>query len=152
MSARAAIRMTDAEIAAFLAEPRTLNVATVGGDGAIHLVAMWFTTRDGCPVFTTYGKSQKVANLRRDDRLSALVEGGQTYASLRGVEFIGRAEIIDDSDEVLGLVREIGARYGTRGAGQDEVRAAAKRVGIRLVPDRVISWDHAKIGAAQQPA
>ncbi|MDT4937959.1 MAG: hypothetical protein QOG80_1630 [Pseudonocardiales bacterium] len=152
MSARTAIRMTDAEIAAFLAEPGTLNIATIGSDGAIHLVAMWFTMRDACPVFTTYGKSQKVANLRRDDRLSALVEGGEGYTSLRGVEFIGRAEIIDDPDEVLGLVREIGARYGTRGAGQDEVRAAAKRVGIRLVPDRVISWDHSKIGAAQQPA
>jgi PPOX class probable F420-dependent enzyme len=149
MPSRSAIRMTDAEIEAFLAEPRTLNVATVGADGAIHLVAMWFTMRGVCPVFTTYGKSQKVANLRRDPRLSALVEGGESYDSLRGVELIGRAEIIDDPDEVLGLVREIGAHYGVRGAGQDEVRAAAKRVGIQLVPDRVISWDHAKIGAAQ---
>jgi len=149
MSSRSAIRMTDAEVAAFLAEPRTLNVATLGSDGAIHLVAMWYAMRGDCPVFTTYRTSQKVANLRRDPRLSALVEAGESYDSLRGVELIGVAEIIDDPNEVLALVRQIGAHYGARGAGQDEARAAAKRVGIRLVPERVISWDHAKIGASQ---
>ena len=147
MSARDAIRMTDDELTAFLDAPRTLNVATVGADGAIHLVAMWYTMREGCPVFTTYGKSQKVVDLRRDPRLTALVEDGKDYASLQGVELIGRGQIIDDPDEVLGLVREIGARYGARGAGQDPARAAAKRVGVRLVPDRVISWDHSKAGA-----
>lgn len=152
MSARDAIRMTDDEVATFLGAPRTLNIATVGADGAIHLVAMWYVMRDGCPVFTTYGKSQKIVDLRRDARLSALVEAGDDYGSLRGVELIGRGELIEDPDEVLGLVREIGAHYGTRGAGQDDVRAAAKRVGVRLVPDRVVSWDHAKAGAVPATA
>src|SRR5689334_13881107 len=125
MPARSAIRMTDEEISAFLAEPRTLNIATVGRDGAIHIVAMWFAVQDNCPVFTTYSKSQKVTKLRRDPRLSALVEAGESYQTLRGVEFIGRAEIIDDPDEVLGLVIDIGVRYGARGAGQDPAMAAA---------------------------
>lgn len=149
MASRSRIRMTDAEVAAFLGEPRTLNVATIGCDGAVHLVAMWYTMHGANPVFTTYRKSQKVANLRRDPRLSALVEGGDTYDSLRGVELIGTAEIIDDPAQVLALVREIGAHYGVRGARGDEVQAASKRVGIRLVPGRVISWDHAKIGVTQ---
>lgn len=149
MSFRDAIRMSEAEIASFLAEPRTLNVATIGPDGAIHLVAMWYRMYGTSPVFTTYGKSQKVANLRRDPRLSALVEAGDDYGTLRGVEIVGRAEFIEDPAEVLELVREIGARYGARGAGQDPAKAAAKRVGIRLVPGRVVSWDHAKIAAAR---
>lgn len=149
MSSRDAIRMSDAEVAAFLAEPRTLNVATVGPDGSIHLVSMWYLMQGACPVFTTYGKSQKVANLRRDPRLSALVEAGDDYGNLRGVELIGRAELVEDPGEVLTLVRDIGAHYGRRGAGQDPARAAAKRVGVRLIPQRVISWDHAKIRALQ---
>ena len=149
MPSRDAIRMSDAEVAAFLAEPRTLNVATVGPDGSIHLVAMWYLMQGASPVFTTYRKSQKVANLRRDPRLSALVEAGDDYGNLRGVELIGRAELIEDPGEVLTLVRDIGAHYGRRGAGQDPARAAAKRVGVRLIPQRVISWDHAKIGALQ---
>jgi PPOX class probable F420-dependent enzyme len=147
MSLRDAVRMTAAETAAFLAEPRTLNVATVGPDGDIHLVAMWFTMHADCPVFTTYGNSQKVVNLRRDPRLTALVEGGDTYDSLRGVELVGTAQIIDDPAEVLALVVEIGVKYAGRSVQRDPQRAAAKRVGVRLVPRRVVTWDHAKLGA-----
>ena len=147
MSSRDAVRMTEAELAAFLAAPRTLNVATIGPDGTIHLVAMWYLMQGASPVFTTYGKSQKVANLRRDPGLTALVEAGDDYDSLRGVELVGMAELIEDFDEVVALVRAIGAHYGARGADQDPERAAAKRVGVRLVPERVISWDHAKIAA-----
>jgi PPOX class probable F420-dependent enzyme len=145
MSSRDAVRMTDAEVAAFLAAPRTLNVATIGPDGAIHLVAMWYLMQGAGLVFTTYGKSQKVANLRRDPRLSALVEAGDDYGSLRGVELVGAAELIEDPEEVVALVRAIGAHYGARGAGQNPARAAAKRVGVRLIPERVVSWDHAKL-------
>lgn len=150
MSSRDAIRMTDAEVAAFLAAPRTLNVATISPGGAIHLVAMWYLMQGASPVFTTYGKSQKVANLRRDPRLTALVEAGDDYGSLRGVELVGTGELIEDFDEVVALVRAIGAHHGARGAGQDPARAAAKRVGVRLVPERVVSWDHAKLAAAQR--
>jgi len=150
MSSRNAVRMSEDEVARFLAAPRTLNVATVGADGAVHLVAMWYLMQDGCPVFTTYGKSQKAANLRRDPRLTAMVEAGEDYASLRGVELIGTAELIEDPDVVLELVRAIGAHYGPRGAGKDPARAAAKRIGVRLIPQRVISWDHAKLAAARE--
>jgi PPOX class probable F420-dependent enzyme len=147
MSSRDVVRMTDAEVAAFLAAPRTLNVATIGPGGAIHLVAMWYLMQGASPVFTTYGKSQKVANLRRDPRLTALVESGDEYGTLRGVELVGTAELIEDFGEVVALVRAIGAHYGARGAGQDTERAAAKRVGVRLIPERVVSWDHAKLAA-----
>jgi PPOX class probable F420-dependent enzyme len=150
MSSRDAVRMTDAEVAAFLAAPRTLNVATIGPDGTIHLVAMWYVMQGVSPVFTTYGKTQKVANLRRDPRLTAMVEAGDDYGSLRGVELVGTAELIEDFGEVVALVSTIGAHYGARGAGQDPVRAAAKRVGVRLVPERVVSWDHAKLAPVRR--
>jgi PPOX class probable F420-dependent enzyme len=152
MSGRDAVRMSAAEIARFLDEPRTLNVATVGPDGAIHIVAMWFVVRDGCPAFTTYGKSQKVANLRRDPRLSGLVEGGESYDRLRGVEMIGRGRIIEEPDEVVRLVGELSEKYGMGHSSEQIARTAAKRVGIVLEPERIISWDHAKLAAATQTA
>ena len=46
MSRRDQIRMTDAEIRAFLAEQRTLQVATIDHDGYPHLVAMWYADSD----------------------------------------------------------------------------------------------------------
>lgn len=69
-SSRDQIRMTDREIAEFLAQGRTLAVATNTLDGAPHLVAMWYALIDGKITFWTYRKSQKAVNLRRDPRLT----------------------------------------------------------------------------------
>ena len=59
MSRRDQIRMTEQEIAQFLAQGRTLAVATIGVDGAPHLVAMWYTLIDGKIAFWTYAKSMQ---------------------------------------------------------------------------------------------
>ena len=84
-SRRDLIRMTDEEGDAFLNERQTMNIGTIGPDGNIHMVAMWYGfTPDGNPAFETFAKSQKVVNLERDDRITVLVEDGGDYSALRG--------------------------------------------------------------------
>jgi PPOX class probable F420-dependent enzyme len=122
-------------------------VATLGPDGAIHIVAMWYTMRGTSAVFWTYAKSQKVRNLERDPRISGLVESGDTYDELRGVELIGAAGLITAYDEVLELGREIYAKYAARSEPAELGAVAAKRVGIELRPERTISWDHRKLAS-----
>src|SRR5579864_214987 len=100
MNRRDQIRMSDAEIRAFLEEQRTLQVATIGKDGWPHLVAMWYVLIDDQLVFWTYAKSQKAVNLRRDARLTCLVESGVRYDELRGVQIKGRATLDDDRANV----------------------------------------------------
>src|SRR5436190_11853481 len=95
---RASIVLTDDEVAEFLAGARSATMATVGPDGQPHLVAMWFALVDGDICFETKGKSQKAVNLRRDPRISVLVEDGATYEDLRGVSIEGTAEVTDDAD------------------------------------------------------
>src|SRR5690349_10008777 len=97
---RAAIVMSDAEVAEFVQQQRTATFATLGPTGMPHLVAMWFAVIDGVIWFETKAKSQKAANLRRDDRLSAMIETGNTYDTLRGVSFEGRGVIVDDPDAI----------------------------------------------------
>ena len=80
---RERIRMTDGEVAEFLAGERTLQLASIGPDGAPHLVPMFFGLIDGRIAMWTYAKSQKAANLRRDPRLTCLVETGSQYGELR---------------------------------------------------------------------
>ena len=58
--------MTDDEVEAFLHERQTMNIASFGPDGNIHLVAMWYGFLGPNPAFETFSKSQKVLNLRRD--------------------------------------------------------------------------------------
>jgi PPOX class probable F420-dependent enzyme len=145
MANRSQITMSAAEITKFLDEARTINIATVSPGGSIHLVAMWFVVIDGNPVMWAYRKSQKVGNLSRDPRMSGLVEAGYEYASLRGVELIGRADLVSDHAEVTRIGERLNHKYADAAPGSDVARAAEKRVGIVLRADRIISWDHQKM-------
>lgn len=150
MSRRDMIRMTDDEVASFLDEPHTINIATYNHDGSIHLVAMWYARLDdGSIGFETFAKSQKVLNLRRDPRMTALVEDGATYDQLRGVELVGRAEVVEDHALLMVIASKVIARHQPD-VGADDVQAVAemmvqKRVAVRFRPDRVVSWDHRKL-------
>jgi PPOX class probable F420-dependent enzyme len=149
-SRRDLIRMTDDEVDEFLHGRHTVNIATFAPDGTIHLVAMWYGFIDGHVAFETFGKSQKVKNLQRDPRITCLVEDGHGYEELRGVEIVGRAVLHDDWDVVLDLAMEVAGRY--YGIDDpDDARAVAegiakKRVAIEVVPDKIVSWDHSKLG------
>ena len=151
-SKRSAISMTDDEVRAYLDEQRVLNVATIGPSGHPHLVAMWFAVVDDKIAFWTFGKSQKVLNLRRDPKITGLVESGDTYSQLRGVELVGTARIVDDYDDVLRIGTAVGAKYGVGAASDASMALAAgqahKRLGIVVDVERVVSWDHTKLGGA----
>jgi PPOX class probable F420-dependent enzyme len=148
MKRREKIRMSDAEVRAFLAGRHTMNVASVNHDGTIHLVAMWYAFVGERPAFWTYGKSQKVLNLERNPQITCLVEAGEVYEDLRGVELVGSAQIVTDRTDVMSIGRSVFERY--TGPWSDEVQPAleqigAKRVGVVIDVDRIVSWDHRKL-------
>jgi PPOX class probable F420-dependent enzyme len=150
-SKRDQIRMTDDEVRAFLEAGRDLQVASINRDGTPHLVTMWYVVDDdGEIAFWTFGKSQKVQNLRRDPRITVLVATGDTYDELKGVSISGRAEVIDEYDDVVAYgLRVHGARGGAAGddAVPESVAAQArKRVVIVVKPEKVVTWDHTKLG------
>jgi PPOX class probable F420-dependent enzyme len=145
------IRMSPEEVDAFLHGRRVMNIATHNHDGTIHLVAMWYGfTADGRPAFETFTKSQKVQNLRRDPRITALVEAGDVYEELQGVELVGTAEVTEDPDVLMPIARNVVERYieGTKPEDVDAVAAmmARNRSAIVIDVDRVVSWDHTKLG------
>jgi PPOX class probable F420-dependent enzyme len=151
---RAQITMTDDEVAAFVESSRTATMATIGPDGMPHLVAMWYAVIDGEIWFETKAKSQKARNLQRDPRMTFMVEDGLTYDTLRGVSIEGRAEIVDDPEALF----RVGVSVWERCTGPytEEARPLVevmirKRVAVRLVPERVRSWDHRKLGMDPMP-
>ncbi|HEX5407948.1 MAG TPA: PPOX class F420-dependent oxidoreductase [Pseudonocardiaceae bacterium] len=151
---RAQIRMSDDEVAAFVERGRTATLATNGPNGTPHLVAMWFAVLDGEIWFETKVKSQKVVNLRRDDRVTCMIEDGLTYDVLRGVSIEGRGVVSDDPGDALRVGISVWERYyGPYGDDQRPMVEAMmnKRVVVRVVPDRVRSWDHRKLGIPSMP-
>jgi PPOX class probable F420-dependent enzyme len=141
--------MTDAERAEFLRGRNTMSVATLGADGRIHLVAMWYGFVGDQLAFWTYGKSQKIVNLQRDPRLTCLVETGESYDQLKGVELVGRGVVTSDRDVVQAIGESTWERY--TGPLDDAARQAvavvgAKRSAVLIEVDKIVDWDHSKLG------
>ena len=149
MSRREAIRLSDQEVAEFLAEQRVVVVASQGPRGWPHLMPLWYVMREGQIWSWTYAKSQKVRNLERDERATLVVEAGEEYQELRGVMIEARAALHRDLELVAGVGAEIFQRYGSGALGDEflaAVRAqAAKRVALAFKSERVASWDHRKL-------
>ena len=147
---RAAVRMSEAEVEAFLQGSMKVQVATINPDGSPHLTTLFYVLHEGRIAFWTYASSQKIKNLERDDRITCLVEEGTDYFELRGVSISGHAKLVTDEDEI----REIGTKVATRmvdGAdlgdlGRDMVeRQVRKRYAVLVEPSKVATWDHPKM-------
>jgi hypothetical protein len=142
------VAMTAGETAAMLAGSSKLQLASINRDGTAHLVTMFYTMLDGRIAFWTYRSSQKALNIARDPRVTCLVETGEEYFELRGVQVAGTAVCVSEPDGVLDIGRRIAARMRDVPAGALEdyvTHAARKRFGYIVAPARVITWDHSKL-------
>lgn len=157
--ARKDLSMTDEELLAFLSDgAKTLQVASNDRDGYPHIVPMWFLVEDGKVVFRSFSKSQKIVNLRRNPKLSVLIESGETYDELKGVMIRGTATLIDDRATVLAIYGAIAAKYKMIGGESVQLEGAAleaafgsyaeKNTAVVVEPIKVASWDHSKLGGA----
>ena len=111
MKQRDRVTMTADETSAFLAGSRKLQLATLNPDGAPHLVTMFYVMRDGQIAFWTYRSAQKARNLARDPRVTCLVEAGEEYFELRGVQVVGSVRRIEDPARVLEIGRRLAGRH-----------------------------------------
>ena len=156
--ARKDISLSDEERARLLENGHTIVVGSVGRDGMPHLAPMWYVMQDDKIVFRSFTKSQKIVNLRRDPRITILLETGEAYEELRGVMIRGRAVLIDDPAYTLRVYGMLAAKYAMVGGEpvtlDDEAleaafgRFASKNTSVIVEPERIASWDHTKLGGA----
>ena len=155
ISRRDQIRMTDGELADFLAARHTVTCATIGPGGRPHLMPLWYCLVDRRIAVWTYASSQKVRNLERLPQATLQVEAGETYGELRGVMIEADARLLRDAEEVADIGLAIALRYApgemTAEEAPEELRSfvaaqASKRVAIVFEPTRTVTWDHRKLG------
>ena len=155
--------MDDAEVAAFVAQERTVTCATAGPRGWPHVMPLWYVLREppagdpGPQIWAwTYASSQKAVNLARDPRATLQVESGETYDQLRGVMLECEVVVHADLATVAALGEEVFLRYAAPRGGAavtelaPEVRAmvhaqAPKRVAMQFGERRRVTWDHRKL-------
>ena len=142
------IAMTAAERDAFLAHEHTCRVATVDAGGAPHVAPLWFVWDGEAFWLNSIVRSQRWVNLARDGRISVVVDAGEDYAELRGVELSGTAVVVGEVPRTSApdlVLNEIERRYGAKYRG-GVFEADGRHAWLRITPDKIVSWDFRKRG------
>ncbi|MFI5978189.1 pyridoxamine 5'-phosphate oxidase family protein [Streptomyces sp. NPDC051452] len=145
------IMMTPGELDAFLTVQRTCRVATVSADGTPHVSALWFAW-DGTSLWLySVVRSRRWAQLCRDPRVAVVVDSGEEYDQLRGVELTGRVESVGEVPRTGELCAELDTAetlFARKNFGLDEMPHDGRHAWARLTPDKIVSWDFRKLGGA----
>ncbi|GHD31325.1 pyridoxamine 5'-phosphate oxidase family protein [Streptomyces galbus] len=145
------IMMTPGEVDAFLTTQRTCRVATVSAGGAPHVSALWFLW-DGTALWLySVVRSRRFADLRRDPRVAVVVDTGEEYGQLRGVELSGAVEFVGEVPRTGELCAELDAvetLFARKNFGLDAIPHDGRHAWVRLRPEKVVSWDFRKLGDA----
>ncbi|MER6473008.1 pyridoxamine 5'-phosphate oxidase family protein [Streptomyces collinus] len=144
------IMMTPGELDEFLTTQRTCRVATVSADGAPHVSALWFAW-DGTSLWLySVVRSRRWAQLTRDRRVAVVVDSGEEYDQLRGVELSGRVEFVGEVPRTGELCAELDTAetlFARKNFGLDEMPHDGRHAWARLTPEKIVSWDFRKLGA-----
>ena len=144
--------MGQPELDAFLAGQRTCRVATASELGP-HVTPLWYVWDGAALWLTSIVSSQRWADLARDPRVAALVDAGDDYAELRGAELRGRAEIVGEVPRT-GLpelrLDEPERLFARKYLGGDVMHHDGRHAWLRVVPDKVTSWDFRMLSQAQK--
>lgn len=129
---------------AFLDAHRSKGILITNGvNGHAHAVPLGYF-RVGDDLFMSgRRRTQRLANIARDPKVSFLVEDGLTMGDFQGLLIQGVAEVIRDDDEKLRVARAGAER---RGLPEDQWPTEAPRgTLIRVSPRRFISWDNTRV-------
>lgn len=131
------------DIARFLAQPLVAKLSTHNDDGTIHTVPIWFKYHEGEFLFGTQDVSRKIQNIRRDNRVTVLVE--TTDPNLKGIMVYGTATL--DYGDVIPKRRLVFEKYmpaEDAGALAERLAGMWKPVIVRVTPERMITFDYAQ--------
>ncbi len=142
--------MTPDEVDAFLAGQHTCRAATVGRGGP-HATPLWYVWLDGALWLASLSRSQRWTDLTADPRIAVVVDAGADYGELRGVELRGVVEVVGEVPRTGEAVPELDApeqAFADKYTGGTIVRDG-RHGWMRLVPEKITSWDFRKIGQAR---
>lgn len=142
--------MTQQEIDSFLIRKKTCRVATVDAGGNPHVAPLWFVW-DGTSVWlNSIIRSQRWVDIQRDPRIAVVVDGGDGFTELHGVEIRGTAEKVGDVPRGFGrnnALTDVEREFARKYTGRDEFVADGRHAWLRIVPTSIVSWDFRKNAA-----
>jgi len=154
------LAMSEDQLTDLMMNTWNMRIATIGPGVEINLTPMWFGWAEG-KIFT-YGRGQKVVNVRRNPVCSIIVDRNERFPELQAAMFQGRARVLETAAEEeaepgMDIVREqMGVKYaGGHGEPKTAVatpnRASARGETARWIvftPNKQITWDNFKLPRA----
>ena len=147
------VQLTTDEAWAVVAASHTGILTSVRRDGVPIALPLWFVVLDQRIYVSGPASAKRVARIRRDPRVSFLVESGERWAELRAVHLTGRARVVTEPALLARVAATLDAKYTTfrtlRAAMPAATRAhyEAKLATIEITPDEhILSWDNARLG------
>jgi len=133
--------MSKVELDAFLTRHRTGRIATTSQDGP-HLTPLWYVW-DGTALWLySVVRSQRWTDISRDRRVAILVDAGDAYGELRGaIEILGEVPRTGTPDARLAEPERL---YARKYDGTEVMHHTGHHAWLRLVPDKITSWDFRK--------
>ena len=148
-SRRNLIEMSDSELDQYLTTSKTLIIVSNGRNGFPHPMPMWYYAKPERTCYcTTFTKSQKVLNFRRDPKATLLIESGLEYSRLKGLVIYAETEVIEDRETVVDTMIRVNDK-NNGDLSDSELKGlnktAEKRVALKFTPLEFVSWDHTKL-------
>ncbi|MCU1367085.1 MAG: hypothetical protein JWN39_2724 [Ilumatobacteraceae bacterium] len=146
----AATIMDDVRRDELLRTQRTCRVATIGGGGQPHATAMWFVWDGSAIWLNSLSRTQRWTDIIRDPRLSVLVDGGEEFLDLYGIEIVGTASVVGEvprTGEPCDELRAPELLFANKYANSDEMRYDGRHGWLRIEPVKIVSWDFSRLVA-----
>ena len=145
------IAMSAEERDAFLGEQRTCRLAT-SGPGGPHVSPVWFVWDGGALWVYSLTRSQRWTDIQRDPQVAAVVDAGEHYHELHGVEIEGAAVVVGpvpraahedpQTPELAGPERLMAVKYQHPGGSMIH---DGRHAWLRITPAKITSWDFRKL-------
>jgi hypothetical protein len=120
----------------------------VGSGGVPHVTPLWFVWDGEHMWLSSLVRSQRWTNLTRDPRVAVVVDAGDGYLELHGVEFRGRIEAVGEqprsgapNPELERVEMQFAAKY----LGGGPFVHDGKHAWLRVTPEREYTWDFRKL-------
>jgi PPOX class probable F420-dependent enzyme len=146
--------MSAKEITRYLSKRHIAKLSTVNPDVSPQVSPVWFYFDSKEILIATYRESLKVRNVRKNSKVSVLIDSSIDGWKLQGVLIQGRAELIEGA-ECKRIEKMVYDKYLPQTVtAKDKVAADFKRfatgesnssICIRIVPETLSSWDYIRM-------
>lgn len=128
----------------------SMSVATLNADGSPHVVPLWFVWPEDAIYVSTRREARTWHNASADPRVALTVDLGRSWVEIAGLEVLGLAEpLLAEHAQMRKPISAWHEKYRPLLSGEgfarftEEVRSLAF---LRVVPERIAAWDHARGG------